>query len=92
MNPCLPMARPRPRSQHEPEQLFRFIVDFKSEHDGNSPTIREIMQACGITSTSVCSYNLKLLARSGRIRLCRDGVRASRIEVVGGHWSHEVST
>ncbi len=77
--------------RHDLNQLFNFIVGFKSEHDGNSPTIREIMVGCDIPSTSVCSYNLRLLAKSGRIRLF-EGVHASRIEVVGGHWSHGAAT
>ena len=33
------------------EAVYRFIVEFKREHDGNSPTYREIMESCGVSST-----------------------------------------
>ncbi len=85
---CRGNPHPNPaKRRHDLGQLFGFIIAFKSEHDGNSPTMREIMRGCAIPSTSVCSYNLELLEASGRIRLCREGVHASRIEVVGGVWT-----
>lgn len=51
------------------ERIYQFIVDFKAQHDGNSPSVREIMTAAGITSTSVTDYHLRALERQGRIRL-----------------------
>ncbi len=77
-----------PERQHDPEEIYRFIVAFKQAHDGNSPTLREIGAGCAISSTSVVVYHLGLLAKAGRIRLCReDRSRARRIEVVGGAWT-----
>lgn len=49
------------------EAIYDFIVQFKAAHDGISPTIREIMAACDITSTSVTSHHLMMLERAGRI-------------------------
>jgi len=67
---------------HDPETIYNFIVKFKKEHDGNSPTIREIGTACGVSSTSAVVYILKILARQERITLW--GTRG--ITVVGAEW------
>ena len=68
------------------KNIFDFIVGYKSRNDGNSPTIREIADGCGISSTSVVSYNLLKLAGEGVIALSGGGV-ARRIEVIGGSWT-----
>lgn len=65
---------------HNPETVYEFIVKFKKEHDGNSPTIREIGAACNISSTSAVAYILKVLVRRGLITVDRD------ISVVGAEW------
>ena len=60
------------------------ILDFLREyHTDRSymPSIREIQLACGISSTSVVDYNLRLLERDGYIRRDPDISRA--IELVG---------
>jgi SOS-response transcriptional repressor LexA len=72
------------------EAVFDFIVAYKREHDGNSPTIREIMLACGISSTSMVVFYLNKLERRGIIRRPEPvfGARyANGIEVVGGKWT-----
>ena len=66
--------------------IFEFIVDFKSNNDGNSPTIREIVEGCGISSTSVVNYNLLKLAEFGIIGLSSSGA-ARKISIPGGRWS-----
>ena len=43
--------------------IRRFLADRQYP-----PTIRDIVTGCGISSTSVVSYNLKILAREGYIR------------------------
>jgi repressor LexA len=40
---------------------------------GVGPTVRELAAACGITSTSVVDYNLKILERRGLIARRHDG-------------------
>ena len=60
------------------------ILDFLREYHADRsymPAIREIQLACGISSTSVVDYNLRLLERDGYIRRDPDISRA--IELVG---------
>jgi len=71
-------------SRH-PNDLLQFIVRYKRACDGNSPTYRDIMRACRLSSVSVVHYHLRTLARQGRIRLLDDG-SARSIVVVGGTW------
>jgi repressor LexA len=59
---------------------LHFIRDFIREHD-YPPSIRDIQDGCGISSTSVVDYNLKALERLGYIRRDREVSRA--IELVG---------
>lgn len=68
------------------QRVYRFVVQYKKQNDGNSPTIREIMDGCGITSTSQVRYYLIKLAERGLIRLPEKG-SAAKIEVVGGYWA-----
>ena len=65
--------------------VFAFICDWKSSHDGNSPTLDELVAGCGIPQTTLV-YHLLKLQRQGRITL--DGVprQARQIRVVGGRW------
>ena len=68
--------------------LLNYIIEYKTLHDGNSPTFREIGQARGISSTSVVAYLLQRLEKGGKIKLCGKG-EARTIMVVGGRWSFE---
>ena len=45
--------------------------------NGLPPTVRDIQKACGISSTSVVDYNLRLLQRDGYLRRRPDVARAS---------------
>lgn len=67
------------------DRLFAYIIAFKHEHDGNSPTRREIVAAGLASSTSHADYTLHTLARQGRIRLGGPGA-ARAIHVVGSAW------
>ena len=48
------------------DQIFRFIQRF-TEEKGYSPSVREIMRHCKITSPSVVQHHLKVLEREGKI-------------------------
>ncbi|MER3398186.1 MAG: repressor LexA [Chloroflexota bacterium] len=48
-------------------RVLDFIRRYIAEH-GYPPTIREICEACNISSTSVANYNLRRLAEAGYIR------------------------
>jgi SOS-response transcriptional repressor LexA len=68
------------------QHVYDFILKFKQDHDGVSPSVLEIGQACGISSTSITRYTLDCLERLGMIE-CDYGAGKSRmIKVVGGRW------
>jgi repressor LexA len=62
-------------------KIFEYISDFIDKHD-YPPSIRQIQEACGISSTSVVDYNLRILEKAGYIRRDREVSRA--IEVTHG--------
>lgn len=63
------------------QRILEFIRSFIDQHD-YPPSIRQIQDACGISSTSVVDYNLKRLENRGLIRRDREVSRA--IEVLEG--------
>ncbi len=65
------------------ERIFDFLVVYKQTHDGNSPSLREIADACHIV-LSGAHYHLSRLELDNRVRL--SGPRCRTIEVVGGTW------
>lgn len=60
--------------------ILKFLREFL-ERKSYPPSVREIQEACGISSTSVVDYNLRALERSGYIRRDREVSRG--IEVLG---------
>jgi hypothetical protein len=78
-----------PDRQTPAQRVYVFIVEFKRQHDGNSPTIREIMTACKVSSSSMVFFYLNQLAAFGLIQRPEPQVgtrQAANIEVVGGKW------
>jgi repressor LexA len=61
-------------------QILEFLRDFISEKD-YPPSIRDIQEGCGISSTSVVDYNLRKLEEKQLIRRDREVSRG--IEVLG---------
>jgi len=53
------------------QQILVFLRRFREEKD-YPPTVRDILKACGISSTSVVDYNLRILERQGYIRRDRE--------------------
>ena len=49
------------------QQIVDFILQF-SEEKGYPPTVRDIQSGCGISSTSVVDYHLKVLEKEGHLR------------------------
>jgi len=43
--------------------VWRTIVEYKCAHDGNSPTLAEIMRRTGLSKTTVATHILKLTER-----------------------------
>ena len=54
-----------------PRRILQFVERYTAEHS-YPPSIREIGQAVGISSTSVVDYNLRALEREGMIRRDRE--------------------
>lgn len=65
--------------------IYDFIIKRKKQHDGNSPSVREIARHCDIPSTSIVNYHLGKLAEQGLIELSGNG-KARMIIVTGGQW------
>ncbi len=63
--------------------VFDFVVRYKREHDGNSPSTREIAEACCITLSAV-RYHLTRLEIDNLIHTT--GKPRRNIEIVGGTW------
>ncbi|HLA19788.1 MAG TPA: transcriptional repressor LexA, partial [Dehalococcoidia bacterium] len=59
------------------------IQGFIDEHD-YPPSIRQIQEACDISSTSVVDYNLRILEKQGYIRRDREVSRAIELLEPGG--------
>ena len=53
------------------QHIIEFIHNFLVER-GYPPAIRDIVSGCGISSTSVVDYNLKILEKEGYIRRHRE--------------------
>lgn len=65
------------------DRIFDFLVRYKKEHDGNSPSMREIAEGCNIV-LSGAHYHLIRLELENRIRM--SGQRSRTIEIVGANW------
>lgn len=66
--------------------VYDFIIKFKQTHDGLSPSVVEIRDACQISSTSVVWHCLNSLALLGMIE-CNYGGKNRMISVPGGRWT-----
>src|SRR5438067_13022093 len=67
------------------KNILKYIEDYVDER-GYPPSIREIGDKVGISSTSVVDYNLRVLEREGRIRRDREVSRG--LELVGSQRAH----
>ncbi len=68
-----------------PKHVYAFIIAYKTAHDGNSPTFRQIGDACGITSTSVVNFYLVFLEEQGLVKVERSWQTRS-ITIIGASW------
>ncbi len=66
-----------PRSD-KPERILAFLQNYFA-HYHYPPSVRDIVEGCQLSSTSVADYNLKILEREGHIR--RDRERARTISL-----------
>lgn len=72
---------------HKTYEVLQFIIDFKIDNNGNSPTTEEIRVGVELSSKSVVFQYLKWLEEDGlieRTRTSSQGIRhAARISVPG---------
>ena len=66
----------RPPRSDKPERILAFLRKFMGEN-GYPPSVRDVVDGCKLSSTSVADYNLRILERQGHIR--RDPERARTI-------------
>ena len=74
-----PKRRKRGPRSEKPQKIMDWLSDWFSRHE-YPPAIRDIVDGCGLSSTSVADYNLKILEREGKIK--RDPTRARTITLV----------
>lgn len=60
------------------EAILSYLKEYLDRKD-YPPSVREIQEACGISSTSVVDYNLRQLEKSGHIRRDRDVSRGIEV-------------
>ena len=65
-----------------PQQIINFIRRFWAETGYHSPTVREIVSGCQLSSTSVADYNLDILEREGYIRRHRGISRGIELRIL----------
>jgi hypothetical protein len=66
-------------------RVYDFIVRFKINHNGDSPTTKELAKTKGVGSAYRLNRALKILESQGKITVNKD-VRPTRISVVDGSW------
>ena len=73
---------PRPQvQQHNPGDVYRYIVNHCATHRGAPPTFRDIAAGCGIASTNTVSEIVQALVKAGKLEIIN-----RRIAVVGAVW------
>jgi len=65
-------------------EVYRFILAFKKSHNGNSPSMREILEGTGSASTSTVSKSIGKLVKLGYLKM--DNSKARNISVPGSVW------
>lgn len=65
-------------------RILEFIARFQQKH-GYPPTVREIGQEVGISSTSVVDYNLRVLEKMGHLRRDREVSRGLELTGAAAH-------
>ena len=67
-----------PKVSTRQEQILVFLRNYHADQS-YMPSVREIQAACGISSASVVTYNLRLLERGGYVRRSPGIARAIKL-------------
>ena len=69
------------------EDVYQYIVNYKIQCDGVSPTIRQICKGTNVSSTYVVYTHIEKLKDDGRINyILGDKGKVSGYAVTGGQW------
>ena len=71
------------KAQNKENNVFGYIIQYKTDNDGLSPSYREICKELNIRSVSTVYYYIRKLEKQGKIAM---GKKASGIKVIGGRW------
>lgn len=63
------------------DRVYAAIVEYAREHNGATPTMRELCEIVDISSTSVAAFNVHLLIDMGKLE-----IRDRKLIVVGSRW------
>ena len=69
------------------QELLDYLIDYKCDHGGNSPSFHEIADFCGMRTTSLVSYYLDKLEKMNLVT--RIPGTARTISVVGWELTKE---
>lgn len=77
------MTRRGPYATRNRDRIYHYLIDYYAEH-GVAPSVREIMTGADVSSTSVVTYNLRVLVDTGLLRrVNNDRAARSVIPVYG---------
>ncbi|MBN1287858.1 MAG: hypothetical protein JXB47_20840 [Anaerolineae bacterium] len=85
-----PTQKPAPKrsaariAEHRLE-LLRAIIEYMTDHAGQSPSVRDLVAMTGYASTCGIDHSLRALEQLGYLQLGAAG-QTRRIQVVGGRW------
>jgi repressor LexA len=82
------MGKSKSKFSERQKAIMKFVSDY-FQSDQRPPTIREIGEACTISSTSVVTYNLNKLEDKGYLSRDRDVSRGIRLTDAGSAWLSE---
>lgn len=67
------------------EEIYQFIIEYKTAYDGNSPGVTSIERKTGIVKSQIVKY-LRVLEKEGYIKLIHPGRYPIQIVVTNGFW------
>ena len=79
------MIKPNDGPGTKRAKIFRFIVEYKLDHDGCAPSYSDIMDEIIIASKSTVHFHTRALARLQMINKVRRYRKDRTIEIVGGY-------
>jgi len=70
------------------QRIFKFIIEYRKSHNGDSPTLREICVGANVSSTSVVAYYLDRFEYYGLVKL-NGQLKMRNIHIPNSAWYFE---